>query len=810
MPRVAILQIQNITPDRGLDIFLQIGEDGMIPDITMSARLPENSGLAGLYECWRNSFQTVAQGYDDRHLPPELEDDDEDDDITPESGFISHRAYREEIADCRVWFRQLEADMQAWLQQPHDREWQRIREQLQWELGRNPDGLRLVIQAKDPALWKLPWLAWDLLQAHPQVGIAFSPVEYQKTARSAVRRRGKVRILAVFGDSRHIDLEPDRQAIRELAEAETVFLDRPDARSLIQMLRDDRGWDIFFFAGHSRSQGGTGCIEINENEGLEIDQFRNAVGEAIARGLKIAIFNSCDGLGLARRLADLQVPAIVAMQESVPDVVAQSFLTEFLREYARGQSLYAAVRRSQERLEAFVELPGATALPVVFQHPAEVPPTWEELRGGVAAFSWRQQMRILLAVSLAVTGLVMGVRWWGKLQAWELQAFDVLMRQLPPESADSRLLVVGMDEEDIREYGHPLPDAVLARLFQALGQYNPAAIGLDIVRDTPVESRRERPVPPDDAAGHAALVDRFQQNPNSIGVCAFGNSLKNSIGHLPEIPAIQTGFADLYYDIDFNRTDETTRRYLLARNPNPIDLPSRCTTDKSFAWKLVYRYLLANDIKVDSIPEGWQFGSVKSKRLNARSGGYQTLDARGDQILIRYRNTEKIAQEVSVRDVLEQREVFNPEWVKNRIVLVGITAASVPDVHDTPYGKMRGLYIHGNVISQLLSAIDPEENRPLFWYWSQFGDTIWVFFWSLAGGVAVCTWQASIYRGLAIGISGGILYGMCWFIFTKGGWIPLVPAAIALVGTAMGVRILISIQRSMRLKPLLQDRNLPP
>ena len=197
------------------------------------------------------------------------------------------------------------------------------------------------------------------------------------------RRRKQVRILAVFGNSHQLDLEFDRQQIQRLKDAETVFLDCPNSQLLIQTLREKTGWDIFFFAGHSRSQGRTGRIEINHTEGLDIDQFRHAVREAIEHGLKIAIFNSCDGLGLAQHLENLRVPAIVAMQEIVPDVVAQSFLKEFLQEYSNGQSLYAAVRRSQERLEAFTNLPGATALPIVFQHPAQVPPTWEELCQGV-------------------------------------------------------------------------------------------------------------------------------------------------------------------------------------------------------------------------------------------------------------------------------------------------------------------------------------------------------------------------------------------------------------------------------------------
>jgi CHASE2 domain-containing sensor protein len=53
----------------------------------------------------------------------------------------------------------------------------------------------------------------------------------------------------------------------------------------------------------------------------------------------------------------------------------------------------------------------------------------------------------------------MGVRSLGLLQTWELKSYDQLLRQRPSEPADSRILLVGADEADIRQYKHPLPDA---------------------------------------------------------------------------------------------------------------------------------------------------------------------------------------------------------------------------------------------------------------------------------------------------------------------------------------------------------------
>lgn len=136
------------------------------------------------------------------------------------------------------------------------------------------------------------------------------------------------------------------------------------------------------FAGHSLSQeeGTTGQIFINENESLSIPQLKHGLKKAIQRGLKIAIFNSCDGLGLAQQLADLYIPQILVMREPVPDRVAQEFLKYFLEAFAKGDTFYLSVREAREKLQGLeAQFPYATWLPAIYQNPAAFPPTWESL-----------------------------------------------------------------------------------------------------------------------------------------------------------------------------------------------------------------------------------------------------------------------------------------------------------------------------------------------------------------------------------------------------------------------------------------------
>ncbi|MCP2727631.1 CHASE2 domain-containing protein [Limnofasciculus baicalensis] len=385
-----------------------------------------------------------------------------------------------------------------------------------------------------------------------------------------------------------------------------------------------------------------------------------------------------------------------------------------------------------------------------------------------------------LVASLAVTVLVMGVRWLGLLQSLELKTFDQLMRKLPLESEDNRFLIIGADERDIDGdgYGYPLPDAIIAQLLDKLQEYQPAAIGLDIVRD--------QPVPKTDIHGYQAFVTHLKHNKQLITPCAFDKDPKESIKPPPESIEEQTGFVDLYSDKDFNPQDDTIRRYLLSRTPNKGDPLYPCATPYSFSWQLAYLYLKDRGILVtfDAADKNSKFGSIVVRRLETHSGGYQNLKtfADGNQLLINYRRThnpQKIAQQVTVRDILTNSNNFDPTWIKGRVVLISVTADSDKDVHNTPYGKMGGVFIHAHVVSQILSAV--EDNRPLLWWLPMWVETFWVLFWSWTGGVIIWQLRSGLYRGIAVTLSLIFLYGLCWILLTKGGWIPLFTSGLALV-----------------------------
>lgn len=793
MGKAIVLKIVAGDFDSGFPVVLQVlDERGGLPLAERSGYLPPHPHLEGYYFNWQTSFRSLtSQRGRDWGIDPDLP---------------SNVSNEYDIEACREYAKLLEKNMKEWLRQTVDAGCLNIRERLIEDLAENRGNVRITIQA-NPKLWKMPWLEWDILSKYPDLGIGFSPLEYQKP--DSIARSGKqgaaVRILAVFGNNENIDLTPDKQAIAQLPNVELESLEQPSAAKVIQKLRDKRGWDIFFFAGHSQTKGDEGIIYINERDSLEIGQFKEALKEAIRQGLQLAIFNSCDGLGLAEKLAGLQLPIAIVMKEPVPDRVAQRFLTEFLKEYAAGAYLYTAVRRSQNCLEEFAatEFPGCTGLPIVCQNPAEVPPTWEELRGKKpippvppdpipippSPPRW-QKLRRALAASLAIALFVLGAQWQGKLETWEIEAFDHLMRQLPLEEADDRLLIVGADIEDLDRYDFPLPDAILAQLIEKLQQYQPSVIGLNILRKEPEKS-------PQYPGGEQAFANQLKTANNIITVCQLGNRIEESYPPITNASINKVGFSDFMRDY-LELRYSNIRRYLLTRTDNKIVTPSQCKSEYSFAFLLAYEHLERQGIPVELVGESWKFGSTVAKPLETRTGGYQNLDASGNQLLIRYRHTQNpsdIAQQVTVRDVLTDSPTFDPGWVKDRIVLIGVTSnLDAPD-EDTPYGKIPRLHIHAHVVSQILSAADGD--RPFLWWWPQWGNMLWIFAWSLAGTFVVSYFKEAFHQWL--GITGFIflLYSLSRFALTQSGWIPLIPPGLALVLSALTLLFYNKIKKSV-------------
>lgn len=268
-----------------------------------------------------------------------------------------------------------------------DKNWQPIRDKLiaiSQQLPTSNEETRILIDVKDVDLRRLPWQEWNLFEQHyPQTEVALCAPKDKETIKARPKSQN-IRILVAVGRSDGINTADDLKVIQELKKhgATTVILMQPSRQELCEALWDDQGYHIFVFTGHSgsREDGQIGWIELNDTDSLKIEEFKNALKEAINKGLQLAIFNSCDGLGLANQLAQLHLPQCIVMREPVPDKVAIEFLKNFFNEFSANNSLFTSVHKARKRLEPFqLDYPGAVWLPTICIEPNVEPLTWQGL-----------------------------------------------------------------------------------------------------------------------------------------------------------------------------------------------------------------------------------------------------------------------------------------------------------------------------------------------------------------------------------------------------------------------------------------------
>ena len=365
---------------------------------------------------------------------------------------------------------------------------------------------------------------------------------------------------------------------------------------------------------------------------------------------------------------------------------------------------------------------------------------------------------------------ILALRNAGYLESLELAAYDWSLRLQPQEirAEPGSIIIIMISENDIQALGRwPLADLQMARALRKLVAFRPRAIGVDIYRDLPVEQ------------GHEELVEVLTNNPTIIMVMKFGGSGQASV--LP--PAAirgteQVGFNDILAD-----RDGVIRRSLLF-------LDDGVQTAYSFPLRLALLYLQKEGITPQPDPVNPQYlrlGGTTFKPLEATDGGYAHADARGYQFLLDYKRDASFPT-YSFSDLLQGQ--VPPQAIADKVVLLGVTAVSVPDLFQTPsdsrlsgdHPGAYGVLIHSFAVDQLLRAALKNE-QPIGTL-SERQEGVWIFLWALAGGTAGM-WVRSAWRLSLVAVSGLVILALLvQAIFVHGVWVPFVPPALAWLSSA--------------------------
>ena len=193
------------------------------------------------------------------------------------------------------------------------------------------------------------------------------------------------------------------------------------------------------------------------------------------------------------------------------------------------------------------------------------PINWSKLKPKL--WEWR----IVTITTVTVGAIVIALRLTGFFQYLAWDAFDQFFQWRPLEPPDKRIVIVAIDEADIKALGRwPMTDDKLAELLLKIKSQQPRAIGLDLYRNLPVEP------------GYEQLAKVFESTPNLIGIEKVAPDSRGST--ISPAPILSKKGQVAANDVPVDG-DDRVRRGLLFLNP-----PNRRRIE-GFALRLARIYL---------------------------------------------------------------------------------------------------------------------------------------------------------------------------------------------------------------------------
>lgn len=792
--KLIVLKLDGNLASEGFSVTAELGLEGDRPTWEHRGGLPSAPQVVDALARWRRDYAYLGDSFRGsmRLTPREIN----------YGGFIN-----DPLEQCRQSANILQQAFQSWLNQANA--FQQINLRLR-EFCSLDDRIRVIIRAHDSLVYRLPWHQWDFIDRYQGTEVAFGQLQAEEIRVVATRKRQPtVKILAILGDPSGIDIERDRALLHSLPNADVTFLVQPDRSTITHQLWD-QPWDILFFAGHSKTTEEEGRLSLNSSESLSLNELTFGLRQAISQGLQLAIFNSCDGLGLAAALADVHLPQFVVMREPVPDKVAQTFLQGFLKAFSGGETFYRSVRQAREQLQGLeADYPCASWLPTIYQDAAARSLHWSDwvtpsgldptkatasvgsgtrlpsspidtssgvMEPKLTPLLW-PHLGLRCGAGIIVAGLMIGLRTLGWIQPIELKAYDHLMALRPNQlNPDKRLLVISIDDEDIQyqrqqqmDLDGSLSDTALFKLLQRIEPHRPAAIGLDILHDFEFEP---------------SLFDVVSKSPHIFAICRDKTPGQPGVLPPPNIESQQLGFTNTPID-----PDGIIRRQFLGEP----QVNGMCQTNLSLGFQLALRYLDT----VEGQSMGWTdapspeliLGSNVMPPVTKSAGGYRLPngEAGGYQVMINYRAAQP--QRVTLRAVLSGTlDSQLPDLIRDRVILIGVVDNKT-DLHMTPYNQgtlkdaIAGVMIQAQTVSHLLSVVS--DNRPQIRWWTDVQESIWILSWGLLGGCSVLLWPTVAPRWLVLGSGLLMLYVGCLMLLIQGLWIPFIPTGLVFIVTVL-------------------------
>ena len=358
----------------------------------------------------------------------------------------------------------------------------------------------ILLCCKANNLKKLPLHLWNLFEDNG-IEVCYYFGNLQTPPKTPFLLRDTLEVIAIQGGGNEIEVEQEQKLWNELKKitfhrVKIKWLKNPSLGDFHQLWQ--KRYDVIYFAGHSQTivnadVGSRGRWYINSQEFLTIKILKKTLEQCSKNGLKLAIFNSCQGMGITEDLAQLNVAnlKIIFMREPIPNCVAPKFLQHLLTALEQGRTLFESMVEARGKLKEVsefqlfresdlkVRLPGIGLIPAIAwvcnmtASPFNLSQFHQKINKWLFLFSV-SSFSVLFVVLLRSLGL---------LQLAELKFYDALIRLRPNQQVDERLLLVQITEGDVQNQpsstrgAASLSDLSLQRLKEKLEKSKATAIG---------------------------------------------------------------------------------------------------------------------------------------------------------------------------------------------------------------------------------------------------------------------------------------------------------------------------------------------
>lgn len=409
-----------------------------------------------------------------------------------------------------------------------------------------------------------------------------------------------------------------------------------------------------------------------------------------------------------------------------------------------------------------------------------------------------------LLISLLITGAILLVRAQGWLQRLESITYDRFVKgRMKTDSKDDRIVLVGMTEQDLVDYGFPIPDDKLLEVIQKIDGQKPAITALDMYRDLP-EPRGQAP----------AEYEKFQKNLLNLE-SVFAIERVGIVDAPSEFYGTDRVLANnLPKDIQI---DGVFRRGMLFAEQRKKKPKEDADSLQALSLGMAIAYLASKEIDVGFEPGPDQRPLLRLNktiipRLTSDAGGYVGLQVKDYEYLVDFEAplsfrvekkspdnplgqfSDDTPYDYSFGEVI--RDQVPPGAFTGKIVVLATVMQSIKDSNPTPIDEnLRGVQQHIMMTHQLLGyALDGK--KPTGW-WPEWGEILWITGCTLAGGM-LGLWLRTPLRLVPalLLVLAGIIYA-AYFAFHQGLWILLAAPFIGcVVAAALVTSYVVALERA--------------